>query len=485
MQARIRKQGHWFIWVLALGYFIFYTPYASLVRLLSASGGFADGVPLLPRTLLATVATLLIIVTILGWWRYAMKPTLPLIVSGIGTALIIAATTLAYTFRGVSVILALLLMRGGVLIMAPIVDAALRRRVRWFSWAALFVSLGAVGVAIFFTKELSITGLVLLNLSAYLTGYALRLLCMTWVGKVDDPVITRRYFVTEILVACSLLVAVPAIIAAAAPGALRSGYLHAPTTTLAIGFFYACLYSCLTLLYLDRRENTFTIPLFCGASLLAGISAAVILSRAAGLHAPATGDLVGALLMLAALLLLSPFHHQLEDAWAFLRGRGLRAAAVPAANRLILFVCSGNTCRSPMAAAISNAELAARLGLPLDAVLRGRIRAESAGLTPRLGSPMTDASHVALGGLSITAPRHEARELAPELVAGADVIYTMTASQRQALLERFPEAASKVRCLDPDGDIPDPIGQAQEVYEAVARRMQALVRMRLDEVGAA
>jgi protein-tyrosine-phosphatase len=482
VQASIRKQGHWFIWVLALGYFLFYTPYAALVRSLASSGGFANGVPLLPRTLLATVATLMAIVTMLGWWRYAMKPTLPLLVSGIGTALIIAATTLAYTFRGVSVILALLLMRGGVLVMAPIIDAALRRKVRWFSWAALLVSLSAVGVAIFFTKDRSITGLVVLNLSAYLTGYALRLLCMTWVGKVDDPVITRRYFVTEMLVACALLVAVPALIAVAAPGALRSGYLHAPQTTLAIGFFYACLYACLTLIYLDRRENTFTIPLFCGSSLLAGISAALILHRVAGLRAPSSGDLVGALLMLAALLLLSPFHHRLEDAWAFLRGRPLRAAAVPAANRLILFVCSGNTCRSPMAAAIANAELAARHGMPLDAVLRGRLRAESAGLTPRLGSPMTDASHTALGGLSITAPRHEARELAPELVAAADVIYTMTASQQQMLLERFPEAAPKVRCLDPEGDIPDPIGQADSVYVAVAQRMQMLVRMRLDEM---
>lgn len=142
------SQRHRVIWLWALGYFIFYTPYAALVKLMAMEGRWPTGVPLLPLSLLATVATLLTIVTILGWWRYAIVPTRPLLISGAGTALIIASTTLAYTFAGVSVILALLLMRGGVLIIAPTVDALLRRNVRWFSWAALIVSLSAVGVAI-------------------------------------------------------------------------------------------------------------------------------------------------------------------------------------------------------------------------------------------------------------------------------------------------------------------------------------------------
>jgi hypothetical protein len=313
------SQRHRIIWLWALGYFVFYTPYAALVKLTAMEGRWPTGVPLLPYSLLTTVVTLLAIITILGWWRYAMKPTLPLLISGAGTALIIAATTLAYTFAGVSVILALLLMRGGVLIIAPIVDAALRRNVRWFSWAALIVSLSAVTIAILATKDRSVTGMVLLNLAAYLTGYSMRLPCMTYCGKVDDPEVTRRYFVTEILVAASLLVVVPGLLALGGAGALRDGYAAVSVNTLTIGFFYACLYTFCTLIYLDRRENTFTVPLFCGSSLLAGISASYLLSRLAGFAGPATKDLIAAAMMAIALMFLSPLHHIPEWCYAYAR----------------------------------------------------------------------------------------------------------------------------------------------------------------------
>jgi hypothetical protein len=313
------SQRHRVIWLWALGYFIFYTPYAALVKLMAMEGRWPTGVPLLPLSLLATVATLLTIVTILGWWRYAMVPTRPLLISGAGTALIIASTTLAYTFAGVSVILALLLMRGGVLIIAPTVDALLRRKVRWFSWAALIVSLSAVGLAIYAAQNKTVTGVVLLNLAAYLTGYSMRLPCMTYVGKVDDKEVTRRYFVTEILVAASLLVTVPALLALGGVTALRHGYAEFSVNTLTIGFFYACLYTFCTLIYLDRRENTFTIPLFCGSSLLAGISASFLLSQLAGFAGPATADLIAAAMMAVALMCLSPLHHIPEWCYAYAR----------------------------------------------------------------------------------------------------------------------------------------------------------------------
>ncbi|MCA9528119.1 MAG: hypothetical protein KC549_17655, partial [Myxococcales bacterium] len=67
--------------------------------------------------------------------------------SGLCTAGIIATTTLAYTFEGVSIVFMMLLMRGGLLVLAPIVDKVTGRRVRWFSWAALAMSMGALLVA--------------------------------------------------------------------------------------------------------------------------------------------------------------------------------------------------------------------------------------------------------------------------------------------------------------------------------------------------
>ena len=121
---------HRIIWAYALGLVLFYTPYAGLAKAVTA--GLVPGVPkglvgleILPAAILGTVVTIPLIVTLLGWWRYAdvrnLTPEIAL--SGLGLALIIGSTTVAYTFNGISIVLALLLMRGGLLIMGPVTDA--------------------------------------------------------------------------------------------------------------------------------------------------------------------------------------------------------------------------------------------------------------------------------------------------------------------------------------------------------------------------
>jgi protein-tyrosine-phosphatase len=497
------------IWAFAFGFLFFYTPYAGLAKAVTA--GLVPGVPaglvgleILPAAILGTVLTWPLIITILGWWRYVdvrrfagipIPVTTPTIaISGIGLALIIGSTTVAFTFKAISIVLALLLMRGGLLIMGPVIDSTFGRRVRWFSWAALVISFAALAVSFGGIRDRSLPLLAALNLAIYLTGYLLRTPCMTKVAKVTDRETTYRYFVQEILVASVVLPAIPAIAAVLGIGpvslALRNGFttfwtIHpaAILPVVLVGVFYASHNIFGTLIYLDCRENTFCIPLFCGASFLAGFSAVFLLSIVFGFPAPPLSQLVSSGMIIGALLLLSPFHHRLEDAWDFVT-RGLRGASIVVTpGRMILFVCSGNTCRSPMAAAISNAEIALRTGVPIEGVLLGRLRAESAGLTPRTGSPITPESNGALHGLTIPASRHIARPITPEHVALADSIYCMTESQRHMLVQQFPEAGAKVSCLDPAGDIPDPIGHGDEVYAEVARRLRDLVRMRLDEMG--
>jgi len=468
---------HRIVWLYALGLVVFYTPYAGLTKAVTA--GLVPGIPrglvgleILPAAILGTVVMIPLIITLLGWWKYFAFPTREIALSGLGLALIIGSTTVAYTFSGISIVLALLLMRGGLLIMGPITDAAFGRRVRWFSWAALGVSFAALLVSLLAAKDHSLPLLAALNLGAYLLGYALRTPLMTKLAKVHDPEVTRRYYVQEVLVTIVLLPAIPAAMAFFNSG-LRRGFATfwtahpaAVVPVVLIGVFYGCHNIFGTLIYLDGRENTFCIPLFCGASFLAGYSAVFLLSIFFAFPTPPMSQLVSSAMIISALVLLSPFHHRLEDAWAVLRGRPLRGATVGAAPRLILFVCSGNTCRSPMAAAIANA-----LGA----------RAESGGLAPRAGSPMTAESQTALAKIAIKPPRHEAREVTREQVFAATAIYCMTESQRLLLLRQFPEAAAKAHCLDPAGDIPDPIGHGLGVYAEVAQRIQAMVRLRLAE----
>jgi hypothetical protein len=333
------------IWLFGLGYFAVYALYAGLTKAVTSarweSGAGLSGFELLPAVILATVVTLASILTALRWWRFATYrlvaglalpwPRPGLIVSGLGTAALIAATTLAFSFRGVSVVLALLMLRGGVLILAPLVDLALGRSVRWFCWAALGLSLGALALALSQVGDYQLDAIALGTVACYLCGYALRLPMMTRLAKTADLEVARRYFVDEAVVAMLALPLIPPCLALVGSHAIASASWRGLTTfwqgpalapALAIGALYAGLFVFGTLIYLDRRENTFCVPLNRGASLFAGLVA----SWAFGATAVPWAQLVGAGLMVGALLLLSPAHHAVEVA-LHIRNR-VRAAAV-------------------------------------------------------------------------------------------------------------------------------------------------------------
>ena len=96
---------------------------------------------------------------------------------------------------------------------------------------------------------------------------------------------------------------------------------------------------------------------------------------------------------------------------------------------------------------------------------------------------MTRQTQQTLRDLGLPASSHTSRALTTQLVQQAEVIYCMTQSHRQAVIDIIPSAAQKTQCLDPDGDIEDPAGASAEVYIKCARRIQSLIRRRLDEVG--
>lgn len=145
----------------------------------------------------------------------------------------------------------------------------------------------------------------------------------------------------------------------------------------------------------------------------------------------------------------------------------------------VLFVCTGNTCRSPMAEAI------ARFVLESGKVPgHGReVFVASAGLAAWDGSPVSGETLNSLKKMGISFDGHSKR-LTPEMIRKASVVLTMTRTHMvgaRSLVGGEPDQ-DKVQMLDPAGDLDDPIGMGQAAYDALAGRLSRVLPGRLKEL---
>ena len=144
----------------------------------------------------------------------------------------------------------------------------------------------------------------------------------------------------------------------------------------------------------------------------------------------------------------------------------------------ILFVCTGNTCRSPMAEALMK-ELAKERGLKIDV--------KSAGLYALDGQEASKEAIEVMKEEKIDISNHRANLLYRNLVEEAHLILTMSKSHKEQLLSKYGFLKGKIFTLkeyaySKEEDIEDPFGRGIEAYREAKEEIKEAIKKVVDKL---
>jgi hypothetical protein len=288
-------------------YFFSYLPNVILLKLMTTRvdariGRPLTGLEVLPASMIMNLFLTVAFVWATRWYRDAHQkkigasslpvPTRYTALSGVGTAFVLFTVPLSFTFTNVSIPFIQLLMRGDILIIAPLVDLLFGRRVRWWSWVALVMVAGALLIVIQQRGGFHLPPLAWLTVVLYTGGY----------------------FIEEKMVALPLAILLLGLISASGlggqSGELAFGFLKVWNDPVIWPLFWTAFTLTIisvfaALILLDARENTYCVPLERASSLVAGTAAAYVLYWGWGYKSPTSTELLGATILITAIVLLS------------------------------------------------------------------------------------------------------------------------------------------------------------------------------------